>query len=211
MGEASQFDVVHRVQRGLGGQYHVRLRRLHRRSQLPEQRRSSGLDALGNFLRLGNLLGQRSALHSGDPGELRGSGHGHVQSECELRARSLRPARTGRQCREVTSAQENDRLRVLQAAKRQAAPHSRGTPKDHPKRTGRKAGRDYGQHACRLTPSRVDETIRVPLPAQFAQCGGGVELQGSESVSRGDPSLEDRKRNLPSRADTASLQRYMGG
>jgi len=81
--------------------------------------------------------------------------------------------------------QENERLgkeleAALRAAKRQAAPHSRGTPKEHPKRPGRKPGPDYGQHACRPIPPRVDQTIPVPLPARCPHCGGGVEFQRRE-------------------------------
>jgi transposase len=82
--------------------------------------------------------------------------------------------------------QEIERLReeleaALRAGKRQAAPHSRGKTKNHPKRPGRKPGRAYGKHACRRTPSRVDETIAVPLPPQCPHCGGGVEWQRQES------------------------------
>src|SRR5690348_15028111 len=65
--------------------------------------------------------------------------------------------------------QETERLRreleaALRASKRQAAPHSRGTPKANPQRPGRKAGRHYGRQACRPTPSRIDEQIMVSLP-----------------------------------------------
>jgi transposase len=82
--------------------------------------------------------------------------------------------------------QENERLRkeldaALRAGKRQAAPHSRGRTKNHPKRPGRKPGRAYGKHACRRTPSQVDETIAVPLPQQCPHCGGGVEWERRES------------------------------
>lgn len=82
--------------------------------------------------------------------------------------------------------QENDRLRkeleaALRAGKRQAAPHSRGRPKAHPKRPGRKPGPNYGKHACRPTPLRVDERISVPLPGQCPHCGGGVEFQRTEA------------------------------
>ena len=82
--------------------------------------------------------------------------------------------------------QENDRLRkelevTLRAGKRQAAPHSRGRPKANPKRPGRKPGRDYGKHACRPCPPRVDERISVPLPGQCPHCGGGVEFQSTEA------------------------------
>ena len=82
--------------------------------------------------------------------------------------------------------QENDRLRkeleaTLRAGKRQAAPHSRGRLKANPKRPGRKPGRDYGQHACRPCPPRVDERISVPLPGQCPHCGGGIEFQSTEA------------------------------
>ena len=88
-----------------------------------------------------------------------------------------------KQLREIERLErENERLRkelelALRAGKRQAAPHSRGRLKAKPKRPGRKPGRNYGKQACRPTPSRVDETVRVPLPEQCAHCGGGVEFQ----------------------------------
>jgi transposase len=83
--------------------------------------------------------------------------------------------------------QETERLRkeleaALRASKRQAAPHSRGTPKVNPKRPGRKPGRRYGRQACRPTPSRVDEQITVPLPEHCPHCGaGGVEPESCET------------------------------
>jgi transposase len=82
--------------------------------------------------------------------------------------------------------QETERLRreleaVLRASKRQAAPHSRGTPKANPQRPGRKPGRDYGRQACRPTPSRVDERITAPLPERCPHCGGGVEPESCET------------------------------
>src|SRR5713226_1436313 len=82
--------------------------------------------------------------------------------------------------------QETERLRkeleaALRAAKRQAAPHSRGRPKANPKRPGRKYGRNYGKQACRPCPPCVDERISVPLPEQCPHCGGGVEFQRTEA------------------------------
>ena len=82
--------------------------------------------------------------------------------------------------------QETERLRreleaALRASKRQAAPHSRGTPKANPQRPGRKPGRHYGRQACRPTPSRVDERITVPLPEHCPHCGGGVEPESCET------------------------------
>ena len=82
--------------------------------------------------------------------------------------------------------QEAERLRreleaALRASKRQAAPHSRGTPKANPKQPGRKAGRGYGRQACRPIPARVDERITVPLPERCPHCGGGVEPENCET------------------------------
>src|SRR2546425_5647798 len=73
--------------------------------------------------------------------------------------------------------QETERLRreleaALRASKRQAAPHSRGTPKANPQRPGRKPGRRYGERACRPIPARVDERLAVPLPERCPPCGG---------------------------------------
>src|SRR5215472_18082098 len=103
--------------------------------------------------------------------------------------------------RELDRAQqENDRLRqeierlkqeterlsreleaALRASKRQAAPHSRGTPKANPQRPGRKPGRHYGRQSCRPIPSHVDERITVPLPERCPHCGGDVEQESCES------------------------------
>src|ERR1700722_17075057 len=82
--------------------------------------------------------------------------------------------------------QETERLRreleaALRASKRQAAPHSRGTPKAIPQRSGRKPGRRYGRQACRPIPARVDERIAVALPAHCPHCGGGVEAERCET------------------------------
>ena len=82
--------------------------------------------------------------------------------------------------------QETERLRreleaALRASKRQAAPHSRGSPKANPKRPGRKPGRRYGRQACRPIPKRVDERIAVSLPESCPHCGGGVERESCET------------------------------
>src|SRR5712671_2825128 len=82
--------------------------------------------------------------------------------------------------------QETERLRreldaALRASKRQAAPHSRGTPQANPKRPGRKPGRGYGRQSCRPIPARVDERITVPLLERCPHCGGGVEPESCET------------------------------
>jgi transposase len=62
------------------------------------------------------------------------------------------------------------------AAKRQAAPFSKGKPKKNPKMPGRKEGKDHGHHAHRQPPApdRVDETLDAPLPPHCPDCGGDV-------------------------------------
>ena len=62
---------------------------------------------------------------------------------------------------------------ALRAGKRQAAPFSKGPPKDHPKPPGRKAGPKYGPKAHRPIPDQPpDEIIDVPLPDACPNCGG---------------------------------------
>src|SRR6266567_3791743 len=74
--------------------------------------------------------------------------------------------------------QENERLRqqleeAQRANKRQAAPFSRGTRKEHPKTPGRKPGAAYGRRYCKLPPKQVDEIVPVPLPRRCS-CRGRV-------------------------------------
>ncbi len=62
---------------------------------------------------------------------------------------------------------------ALRASKRQAAPFSKGPPKDHPKPPGRTAGPNYGPKAHRPIPAQPpDEIIDVPLPEACPHCGG---------------------------------------
>jgi transposase len=60
--------------------------------------------------------------------------------------------------------------------KRQAAPFSKGTPKQDPKTPGRKPGDPYGPKAHRPLPEqKPDEIIDVPLPRECPDCGGLAE------------------------------------
>jgi transposase len=82
--------------------------------------------------------------------------------------------------------QESERLRreleaALRASKRQAAPHSRGTPRANPQRPGRKPGGCYGRQSCRPIPARVDERISVPMPERCPHCGGDVQRESCET------------------------------
>jgi len=62
------------------------------------------------------------------------------------------------------------------AGKRQAAPFSKGPPKAHPKKPGRKRGAAHGRHGHRPAPppDRVDETLDAPLPTACPDCGGSI-------------------------------------
>lgn len=63
---------------------------------------------------------------------------------------------------------------ALRAAKRQAAPFSKGPPKANPKKPGRKKGSCYGRKAHRAVPLTVDETLEAPLPLLSPCCGAAV-------------------------------------
>lgn len=60
------------------------------------------------------------------------------------------------------------------AAKRQAAPFSKGPPKANPKRPGRKPGDEYGTKARRAIPDRIDEVHEAPLPDCCPHCAGAL-------------------------------------
>lgn len=62
---------------------------------------------------------------------------------------------------------------ALRAQRRQAAPFSKGPPKEHPERRGRKPGPDYGTSAYRAIPERVDQIVPVALPVSCV-CGGRI-------------------------------------
>jgi transposase len=83
---------------------------------------------------------------------------------------------------------------ALRAAKRQAAPFSKGKPKTNPKRPGRRVGADHGRHGHRQAPNRVDETAPVPAPGCCPGCGGemedcGVEVQWQEEAPPPRPTV----------------------
>ena len=86
---------------------------------------------------------------------------------------------------------------LRRSGKRQAAPFSKGEPKDKPKRSGRKPGEKYGNQAVRVPPKRVDETIVVSCPLYCDECEGPVELQGKASQYQIDPpEIKTKRSNL---------------
>lgn len=67
------------------------------------------------------------------------------------------------------------------AAKRQAAPFSRGKLKNPPKSPGRKPGKAYGQHHRRPIPDHIDEPITVPVPEKCPKCSGALTVERIEA------------------------------
>jgi transposase len=63
------------------------------------------------------------------------------------------------------------------AGKRQAAPFSKGPPKAHPRKPGRKRGAAHGRHGHRPAPppDRIDQTLDAPLPEACPDCGGTID------------------------------------
>ena len=83
--------------------------------------------------------------------------------------------------------EENEDLKrrleqALRAGKRQAAPFSRDSRKDTPKRPGRKPGAAYGRHQRKSIPEKVDEVIAVPPPAHCPDpgCGGALRVEETQ-------------------------------
>lgn len=65
---------------------------------------------------------------------------------------------------------------LSRAAKRQAAPFSRGNPKAEPAQRGRKRGRRYGKRASRAVPAKIDRVVHVPAPMYCPACEKPAEL-----------------------------------
>jgi transposase len=63
------------------------------------------------------------------------------------------------------------------AAKRQAAPFSKGDPTPNPKPAGRKPGAAHGRHAHRQPPQHIDQVMAVELPGCCPGCGGELLLE----------------------------------
>src|ERR1043165_2507044 len=63
---------------------------------------------------------------------------------------------------------------ALRAQRRQAAPFSKGPPKEHPLTRGRKPGPDYGIKAHRPIPETIDEVIPVASPTPASAAGASA-------------------------------------
>src|SRR5216684_1829120 len=85
--------------------------------------------------------------------------------------------------------EEIDKLRkeleaAQRAARRQAAPFSRGKRKKNAKAPGRKPGAKYGQQHSRPIPDHGDEEITVAAPEKCPGCGGPLTLERMEEQNQ---------------------------
>src|SRR6266545_4707721 len=94
-----------------------------------------------------------------------------------LRGENERLRAEGERLRQVNERLRGEVAALRRAAKRQAAPFSKGDLTPNPKRAGRKPGAAYGTRAWRRPPERVDEVITVGLPACCPGCGGELVLE----------------------------------
>ena len=84
--------------------------------------------------------------------------------------------------------EENENLKrqleeAQRAAKRSAAPFSRGKRKKNPQKPGRKSGKAHGPHHGKKIPEKVDEVIAVAVPEHCSDpdCPGALEVERVEA------------------------------
>lgn len=84
------------------------------------------------------------------------------------------------------------------ANKRQAAPFSKGPPKAHPKRPGRKPGKNYGRKGRRPVPGHVDETYEASLGPCCPHCGSQEieQLRVVDQYEEEIPEVKPRRRRF---------------
>lgn len=80
---------------------------------------------------------------------------------------------------------------LSRAAKRQAAPFSRGKRKADPAQRGRQPGRRYGKRASRAVPAKVDRVVHVPAPMYCSTCEKPAELVGQQRQWQTDIPLQN--------------------
>jgi transposase len=127
---------------------------------------------------------QRIALLEDENAALRDRGRQLEREQGQLRERidQLETERDRLQVEGERLERVNARLReqveaLRRAAKRQAAPFSKGDPRPNPRRAGRKAGAAHGRHGHRPPPEQVDQIIQVGLPDGCPGCGGELALE----------------------------------
>jgi transposase len=100
------------------------------------------------------------------------------------------------------------------AGKRQAAPVSKGPPKAHPKRPGRKAGHPPSPRPL-PPPELVDRTIAVPLPPECPECHAAlaeapVTVHDQYQIDRPEPEPIVTRFRVPLARGPACYRRVPG-
>jgi transposase len=87
---------------------------------------------------------------------------------------------------------------VERAAKRQAAPFSKGDPKKKPRKPGRKSGEQHGEHGHRPPPdpATIDEVLDAPLPDACPNCGGDVDETHVDTICQEEIRREPIRRRF---------------
>jgi hypothetical protein len=127
---------------------------------------------------------------------------------------------TRRQARQIDELRaEVERLKseleqTRRAEKRQAAPFSKGAPKAHPKRPGRKAGHPPS-HRPAPPPEQVDRTIEVPLPPECPEChapldGAPVTVHDQYQIDLPEPKPIVTRFRVPVARCPACFRRVQG-
>lgn len=103
---------------------------------------------------------------------------------CEALQQEVQRLRNENQAQQEENARLRARLVDAQrAAKRQAAPFSKGPPKTTPKPPGRKRGPAYGVKSRRPVPDHFDESLEAPLGPRCPHCGS-ADLEETRVVEQ---------------------------
>jgi hypothetical protein len=126
--------------------------------------------------RLARLEDENSALR--DEQQRLEREHQRLEAEGErLRGENERLRAERERLQEINQRLRGEVEALRRAAKRQAAPFSKGDPVPNPKRSGRKPGAAYGTRAHRRPPEHVDQVVVVGLPGCCPGCGGELTLE----------------------------------
>jgi transposase len=104
-----------------------------------------------------------------------------LQRNEHLEQQNERLEKEGERLQEEIKKLRKELETAQRAARRQAAPFSRGQRKSQPKSPGRKPGKAYGKHHRRPIPDHVDEPITVAVPEKCPECSGALTVERIEA------------------------------
>lgn len=101
-----------------------------------------------------------------------------TSENCRLRKENASQAQRIEELEQEVCRLKRELEASQKAAKRQAAPFSKGRPSTNPHRPGRKRGKRYGKKGHRMRPPRIDERYEAVLPQCCPHCQGQVHADG---------------------------------